>query len=184
MKYLNVLFVMMAMIAFACGDDDVENPNPPNEEEVITTVTLTFTPATGPVITATWKDEDGDGGNPPSQKDEIILDDATTYDMTVTFLNESDPTDVEDITEEIDEEDDEHQVFYTGTAIGTIADYAYGDMDDNMNPVGLSGTLTTTATGTGKFTVTLKHQPGVKSATSGITDGDTDVEVEFDMTVQ
>lgn len=56
--------------------------------------------------------------------------------------------------------------------------------------VGLEDILTTIATGSesGGFIVTLQHQPPVdgtpvKTNTSGIDDGDTDIQVAFDLTV-
>ena len=179
-KYL--LLMGVAVLGTSCGDDDVENPNPPNEEELITTVILTFSPSAGTDVVAIWKDTDGPGGNLP-EIDEILLEESEDYDLFVQFLNESNPTDVEDITEEIKEEDDEHQIFYSGTAEGTVVNYNYADMDENGLPVGLSGTIDPLITGTGTFRITLKHLPEIKNAGSSINDGDTDIEVDFNLEV-
>ncbi|HEX8529563.1 MAG TPA: hypothetical protein VF646_06050, partial [Cytophagales bacterium] len=46
----------------ACDSDD---PELENQEELITTVRLTFTPPSGTPVIATWEDLDGDGGGAP-----------------------------------------------------------------------------------------------------------------------
>ncbi len=185
MKNLKNLFFMCLVVSLAfltaCGDDDVEDPGDPNEEEVITTLTLTFTNGAD-VQTFTFRDADGDGGAAPTVED-ITLTNGVAYTVDVTLLNESE-TPAENVTEEIEEEDDEHQFFFTGSAVGSVLTHAYGDMDDNMNPIGLTNTITTTNAGTGVLTVTLKHQPGIKTSTTGIGDGETDIAVDFNVTVQ
>ncbi|NJC26544.1 T9SS type A sorting domain-containing protein [Neolewinella antarctica] len=98
----------------------------------------------------------------------------------------------EDITTEIMEEDDEHLFFFAfaegvfsdPTGDGNIDNRAdavnYKDVDENGFPVGLSTNWTTQASmGGGEFRVVLKHQPGIKSATSTTDDGGTDVDLTF-----
>ncbi|MEO1713252.1 MAG: type 1 periplasmic binding fold superfamily protein, partial [Bacteroidota bacterium] len=94
----------------------------------------------------------------------------------------------EDITREIEEEDDEHQLFYQ-IASDLNLTVAYEDADGNNNPVGLLTTITTGDASTGTLTVTLRHEPA-KDA-SGVSDGDianaggeTDIEVIFDVEIQ
>src|SRR5262245_44181440 len=96
----------------ACGEESANNGN---EAEVITTVGLTFMPqAGGSPITAEFDDPDGDGGDPPVV-DPVNLA-AGTYLLSVTFENRlEDPP--EDITEEVMDESEEHQIFFTGTAV-------------------------------------------------------------------
>ena len=110
----------------------------------------------------------------------------TTYSGSLEFLNQSE-TPAEDITEEVAEEDDEHQVFYASTVAGLSV--AYNDADDDNNPLGLATTLTTGDAGTGTMTITLRHEPNKSAA--GVSDGDianaggeTDIEVTFDVVVQ
>ncbi len=119
--------------------------------------------------------------------------------MTVSILNETvDPSDEEyDIGAEVKAEAEEHQLFYTGSGItdGLLtwtttdveSDYTENNGDDL--PLGLAGTLATGDAGSGILTVTLKHQPpvngvAVKTATSGINDGETDVAVDFNVNVE
>ncbi len=171
----------------------------PNEaEEVINEIVLTFTPAGGgTAITATWFDSDGEGVANPTI-DDIELAPNTTYEMSITLANTL-GAEPEDITAEIEMEDDEHMFFFAFTADiftdpmgdGNIDaradDINYNDQDENGQPVGLSTNWTTgvATTSAGTFRVMLKHQPGgVKSATSTSDDGGTDVDIEFDLSIQ
>ena len=63
----------------------------------------------------------------------------------------------EDITEEISEEDLEHQFFFNvGGGLDCVATYAAtGGFDSLGNPLGLTFNLTTSSAGSGTFTVTL-----------------------------
>jgi hypothetical protein len=102
-----------------------------------------------------------------------------------------------DIAEDIEEEADEHQLFFSFTndafsdpqGNGNIDNASdkinYSDEDVNGNPLGLETSWTTGGSleETGKFTVRLQHQPDVKTATSGATDGDTDFELTFDLNI-
>ena len=166
-------------------------------EELITEVVLTFTPtAGGDAITATWLDADGEGVGNPTIED-ISLAANTAYEMSVTLRNTlEDP--VENVTEEIAEEDDEHQFFFAFTAdifsdpmgdgnIDNASDpLNYNDEDANGNPVGLSTNWTTGAatSSAGTFQVVLKHQPDLKTATSDATVGGTDIDITFNINIQ
>jgi hypothetical protein len=68
-------------------------------------------------------------------------------------------------------------------------DHAYDDMDGSGNPIGVANTYLTGDAGSGTFTVTLRHEPNKTAA--GVADGDitnaggeTDIEVEFPVTIQ
>ncbi len=182
------------------GCDDGENLN---EEEVFTTVSLTFTPVGGgaPVVAA-FKDADGDGGNAPTV-DPINLVGGKQYTTTVKFLNELE-TPAADITVEVKDEGDQHQVFFTGAAVngpasnkpGAALTHMYSDMDVNGLPLGLTNNFATVA-GTGALTVTLRHMPplnGKAAKIAGVAEtvktsgleaigGSTDVSVDFTVTV-
>lgn len=181
-KLLAIPFLCLALFT-SCEDDDVD-PVPVNEEEVITTMTIDLTPATGNTITLRTRDLDGDGPTAPVVTVSGNLMANTTYTGSIELLDETDLTDVEDITEEVEEEDDEHQFFFN-TGLGTVA---YADMDDDGNPVGLSFTLTTGAATTGSFTVTLRHDldknaPGVSDGDIANAGGSTDITQTFMVTV-
>lgn len=197
------LALPVTLFLAACGGD-VENPAGTNEQEVITTVTLTFTPnGGGDAVTAAWDDPDGDGGAAPAI-DAVTLTASTTYALTVTFTNKL-ASPAEDITEEVEAEGDEHQLFFTGTAVngpaavnaGAVLEHAYDDVDAEGLPVGLANTVTTRS-GSGKLTVTLRHLPPVSESPVktaqlaanaaqdglGALPGDSDASVTFDVTVR
>lgn len=179
MKKLHVIYpLLLVLLALTYTGCDPDEPGP-EEEEVITTLTLTFTnAATSAVTTATFKDPDGDGGNAPTQFDEIVLAANSTYNVAITLLNEAEnPT--ENITEEIEEEDDEH--FFCFEASGANVSITRTDTDGTYE-VGLESRWETAATSEGKVKVILKHQPGVKNGTCA--PGETDIEVDFVAKIQ
>ncbi len=171
------LFAFVILLSSACNrDDDDSNPN---EEELITSVILTFTAPGGASTSFSFKDTDGDGGADPVVQN-ITLAAGTTYDLDVKFLDESNPADVEDITVEVAGESADHLICFSvegGVPLPTIE-----DTDDNGKPLGLASRLITNAAGSGKLTVRLKHQPDKNAATPCST-GDTDVEATFDVAV-
>lgn len=198
------MFNLILPLFFLAACTDVDNPDETNEEEVITTVSLTFTPASGgAAVEASWADPENDGS---PVIDDIVLSDADDYTLAVSFLNElEDPA--EDITEEVDAESDQHQVFFTGTAVespatgenaSAVITQGYDDTDANGFPIGLASSITTLAAGSGSLTVTLRHLPPendtpVKTGTladdaaaGGIEalPGETDVSVDFALEVQ
>ncbi len=197
-KTLTILFALSISCATACGDE-VENPDQKDEEEVITTVELTLTPqGGGDAVVASFVDADGEGGADPVITNPTLAA-STTYDVSVRLLNETVEAsdDDYDIGAEIAEEAEDHQLFYGGSAVtGGLLTWTYGDVESDYTentgddlPVGLAGTLTTGAAGTGQLTVTLQHQPPVndvlvKTSTSGVADGDTDVAVTFEVVVE
>jgi len=175
-----LLAIMGLLLTTACDDDD--DNEPVNEQELITTVRLNFeNQSTGSTQTFVARDTDGDGGQPPVV-DDITLDDSTTYTVTAEFLDESDPNDVEDITEEVREEDEEHLVCYAfgGLVFNTAIQQ---DTDGNGDPLGLETIMSTLNTGNGQLQISLKHEPD-KSAVDACSTGETDVEVAFDVDVQ
>ncbi len=166
MKNSKILAIaLVSVFTFSsCNNDD---PIAVNEEEVITTVTTTLK-AGAQTVTMTSRDLDGDGPNKPvvTVVGDLLVN--TTYTGAVSFLNES-VTPVDDITLEIKEEGDEHQLFFQApTAIGA---FTYTDADVNGKPIGLTFTLKTgTAATTGNIIVTLKHEPAKSAA--GVAAGD------------
>ncbi len=193
--YLSLILVIGLMVS--CSDDDPAPGGDNEEEEVISQVVLTFTPgAGGDVVTATWFDADGEGTGSPTI-DDINLAANTEYEMSITIANTL-GAEEEDITAEIQEEDDEHIFFFEFTAdifsnpagdgnVDNRADAVnYNDEDANGNPVGLSTNWTTgdATTSPGTFRIILKHQPDLKTATSDVTVGGTDIDIEFSLSIQ
>lgn len=167
----------------SCSKDD---PTVPNEEEVITTVNYVLTPAGGgTAITFSFQDLDGDGGNAPVIAVDTLAAN-TSYNCVLSLLNETE-TPAEDITEEIDEEKEEHQFFFA-SSLATLS-VSYDDLDANNNPVGIATVLQTGNAGTGNLTITLRHEPNKEAtgvSTGDITNagGETDIEVIFPIYVE
>ena len=198
-RKLTLLLLSGALLTLhsACGDVDEPNTQQ-DEQEIITTLKVTFTPmGGGAAVIAQLKDADGEGGAAPVITNPTLAA-ATTYTVTLEVLNETVPsTDEEfDITKEIKEEAQEHQFYFTGDALGGLLTHAYADKESDYTentgsdlPVGLKSTITTSAAGAGKLIITLKHQPPVndkevKTDSSTINDGGTDIEATFEVTVQ
>ncbi len=88
LKNLSILF-MSALVFTACSNDD-DNPEPVNEEEVITTLTATLIPETGgTTVTLQTRDLDGDGPNDPVIFISGALASNTIYSGTLELLNET-----------------------------------------------------------------------------------------------
>lgn len=198
-KNLRLIAILFAgLTVLSCSDDD-EVPEEEAEIEVITNVALVFTNTADPsdVVRATAEDPDGEGAQELVVEEGITLAVDTQYTLTFEIFNNLE-TPGEDIGEEILEEDNEHQFFFSFTNgafdspmgdgnVDTASDpINYDDQDENGNPVGLSTTWTTpvAATSGGIFTARLQHQPDLKSATTGATDGDTDFNLTFTLNIQ
>lgn len=176
------LFAFALVVFFAACDDD--DPIIENEEEVITRVTWTLTPddANNETVVFSFVDADGDGGNDPEVTTTGSLAADASYTGSVTFANED-----EQITPEVQEEDDEHQVFYVVDGSLNLTP-VYDDMDGDGNPIGLQTTVTTGGSSFGNFRIILRHEP-VKGAAATIDNpaaagGETDVEVSFGAAIQ
>ena len=174
-------YALLTLAMLGCSDDDT-TPEVINDEELITTVILTLTPDSGDQVVLTTIDLDGDGPDEPVTTVVGSFSENTQYQGAVQFLNETeDPA--EDITQEVIEEADEHQVFYT-ISEGLNIQTTYEDQDSQGNPLGVLITLSTGAASEGSLTVTLRHEPvkpndGLESA-----GGETDISTSFDVSIQ
>lgn len=180
----------------SCSKDD---PKPENIKEAITKATFKFTPAAGGAsVTVTATDPDGDGPLPRTLSGPINLVKNVSYTLSITLINElAKPTDPEyNVTEEVEEEADEHMFFFAWTnntfsnptGNGNVDNRSdavnYVDTDTKGLPLGLETSWTTiNASGNGTFRVILKHQPDLKSATTTSNDGESDLDVMFSLTV-
>lgn len=175
MKKLQLTSILLLPFIFFTACKDEETPDPVNEEELITSVVLTFENTADLTTTEfAFRDIDGPGGNEPTAFDTIRLQ-TGTYHVTVSILNESESPAL-DLTTEIEEESVDHQFFYT--VEGADITFSYNDSDANGLPIGLDMTAVVGAgVSTGTVTLTLKHQPGIKD--DNINTGETDVEVAF-----
>ena len=183
LKVVMGILISGALIT-SCKKDTVEEPN---EEEVITTMKLSFVPVGGgSTLTYQFKDADGPGGATPTQ-DEIVLAPSKSYNVTVQILNEI-KTPAEDITIEVAAEADAHRFYYEPTAGSNIVVSGLNN-DANSVPVGITGTWVTGAIATGKLKVTLRHFGGTPPGKAigdlvNSSKSSTDIEVEFNTKIQ
>lgn len=183
-----------AVALSSCSDDD--EPVKEDVPELITKVELTFKPVgDGATVTVTANDPDGEGTDELKVDGPINLKTGTVYTLSLKLSNGLLPTTDEgyDVTKEVEEESDEHMFFFSWTADlfsnptgdGNVDNrndlVVYGDVDENGLPVGLTTTWSTkeATSSNGAFRVVLKHQPELKSATSGYNTGETDLDIAF-----
>lgn len=181
LKTLIPLLALTGLFFGSCSDDD--DPEPVNEEEVITTMTITLTPqGGGTAVILESRDLDGDGPNPPVVTVSDNLKAGTTYTGAIVLLNETE-TPAENITEEVEEESEEHQFFFTvGNTLSATT--AYLNFDGNGYPLGTEFELETQSASAGSLTVTLRHD--LKKPNDGtLSDagGETDIAQTFDLAI-
>ena len=188
-------------------DDDHDDHN--HDNELITTVTLTFTSEDGDAVTASFRDLDGDGGASGTTEN-LVLAPETTYSVRLELLNELED-DTEDVTEEIAEEAEEHFVFLYGPNVsGPSSDgdgflvHEFDDLESDYTenvvgedlPVGIASIVTTNTAGDGRLSVAVRHLPPLNGAPQKLSDlpdafardeaiaGSNDVDVTFEVSVE
>ena len=154
-----VLLLLFTGVLFtACSDDDSDdsNPDPVIEEATITTLNIALFEPGASDASVVLLSRDLGSGNAPDVTVTGTLNSDTTYNGIIEVFDET-VTPAENITLQIEEEDDQYQFFFE--TIGNITDVSYADEDENGNPVGLSFTLTTGGEGVAFLTVTLLNEP-------------------------
>ncbi|WP_224482869.1 type 1 periplasmic binding fold superfamily protein [Robertkochia aurantiaca] len=174
-KLLALMFLGTSLFT-SCSDDDT--PEVINEEELITQVTLDLTEVgTGTTQSVVW--------NVGEAAPNITINSGSSYEVEVGFFDASTPSDVENITEEVIAEADEHQVFYEIANASLEIDPATDDFEDSSNnPVGIRTVWTGSGTTAGVVRVYLIHEPVSKTGnTRGDFGGETDVEADFNIII-
>ena len=183
-KQIFALSLLGAVSLTGCIDDN--EPDPVNEEELITTVNVLFTSPNGDLRTFSFEDLDGEGSGLAVVSTDTLSAN-TTYAVAVEFLNatENPP---ESITAEVLAEGDEHQVFFQVSQSLNLS-VSYNDTDVNGAPIGLLNNVITNANSNGTFKVTLRHEPnksaaGVPNGDISNAGGETDIEVTFNVVIE
>ncbi len=185
-KYFNytLLTFAMALLISSCKKFEAGEDN---EEEVITTMNLYFTPVGGGAdVVYSFDDADGPGGNAPVQS-EIALSPNTAYNVKLELLNKT-VSPADSITNEVLEEDLAHRFYYIPSP-GTPVSILTQDTDANGAPLGISSLWTTAAPATGTVTITLRHYPGTppdKQTEDLVTSpkSSTDISITFSIKIQ
>jgi len=191
--------LFLFILVFACSKD--EDPEPANEEEVITLVTLEVTKV-GSSETITYNfeveghahddedddDDDDDHDGHEGEHTEIELEPNSSYNVSMLIYNDTDPNNIENITLEVIEEADEHQIYYaiTDELSGfSIASASNDTSDSDGNPLFLKTTWTTIGETSGDVVGYLIHEPTSKTgSTRNDFGGATDFEIEFEVHVE
>jgi len=190
-----VIALPVLLLSFGC---EVEDPVREDVPELITKVTLTFSPAVGDPVVVTATDPDGEGVQDVQVDGAINLEATKLYSLSLTLANGLvKPSDPEyDVTEEVAAEGDEHIFFFSwtndvfsdpsgnGNIDNRADDVNYQDEDINGLPLGLETIWTAGAASSGEFRVVLKHQPDLKSATSESGIGETDLDLTFTVKIE
>lgn len=169
-----------AVALMSCKGDSITDPA--GEAEVISRVTLTLTPPSGAAVSAYIDDPDGNGPTAPSaQVGTLALPAGTTFTGAVRFENRT-VTPVENITDEVKTEANDHRVFYTVSGTGVTVTTT--DLDGSGRPLGVTftaGAATGTAAGARTIRVLLCHYDGGVAKTAAATSctAETDIDVTF-----
>ena len=134
------------------------------------------------VIILKTQDLDGDGPNAPVVTVSGNLAAGTTYDGVMRFLNELESP-AENITEEVEEEDLEHQVFFTvGSGLDVTTEYS--NFDSAGNNLGTQFKLTAGSASSGNLTFSLVHEPTKPNTGLASAGGETDIDATFSITIE
>lgn len=192
------MLALMLTGLLGCSDvEDAHDHDHDHNHGVIHAVDLAFTPQSGGDTAVFSIDED--------VVDDVVLTAGEVYDLTVTFYEEDGETLI-DMTDEIIDDAESHQVFFLGDGVdseatgtsGGVLSIAYADADASGLPIGLNATATGAAAGAAELRVVLRHMPpendvAVKTETTaadvaagGLSaiGGDSDADVTFSVTVE
>lgn len=159
-----------------------EEPLPDfNENEMITTIRLRFENKVNAadVVLATWKDLDGEGGNPP-EIEQINLKPNTNYKLSIDAIFNESAVKAENITQQIAQDAHNHLFVYKTDGINLTVEIT--DKDKNGLPFGLQTDASTGSSSSGTFRVILRHQVGVKTGSE--TAGSTDIDITFPVVIR
>ena len=197
----SIIALSLFILILSCSKDS--DPDPVHEEEVITLVTLEVTKV-GSSETKKYnfeveghdhgeedheEEEEGDDHDDHDGEHlEIELEANSSYNVSMMIYNDTDPDNIEDITPEIIEEVNEHQIFYaiTDELSGFSISSASNDPKDSEGyPLFQKTTWTTTGETSGDVVGYLFHEPTSKTgSTRNDFGGAVDFEIEFEVHVE
>jgi len=147
---------LLTIFIYSCSKDD---PDAINEQEFISNVVISVTSPDGSLQTIDWDLSE-------TNMETINLKVNSNYNVGLSFENRSDPTDIEDITLEIIDEADEHQVFFEFADVSIDVTSASDDTKDGSRGVLIKSVWNASSTGSGLVRVYLIHQPTNFNATT------------------
>ena len=170
-----IFALFFVFTAVQCSKD---SPDEIHDHETINRVTLTVTRADGTSTDYTWNE----GDNEPT----INLGANSTHQVSIAFYDVSDAAEVENITEEVIEEADEHFVFYEVASASLTISAASNDIRDSDGiAININTEWTTGDASSGVVQAALIHGPTSKTgSTRSSLGGGTDVELNFPVEIQ
>jgi hypothetical protein len=175
------LLVLVAAVLLLAGcSKNSSNPAEDTNHAAITTVLLQFKQGGVTQFEYGFDDPDGDGGNAPTRKDNIVLPRGQTYEVSLVLQNKIGGT-VKDMTTVIRDAGHYHEFFYLPT--GLSIDITKNDKDKLGFPLGMQTTWRTpAAAAAGTLKLKLQHLL-VKKAVNQPTDGHSDINVDFNVQI-
>ena len=179
--------LILALVFTGCSDDDDPTPDPVNEQEVITLVTVEMTnQENGETVTFSWGDPEYGGAGYEGPTSIAPVPHSCVVNAYNTTLDPSDEEYL--VTTEILEEELDHQFFYSSAPSDLVFDFVYQDQDAELNPIGQVFDILPSADqagNSGTFTVLLIHEPnkgadGVSSGDPTNAGGETDFDLTWD----
>ena len=195
--YFKATLLSIILLLISCDKDDT--PQAENEMEVFTKAVIVVTNISDDSSeTYNFEVEEHDHGHdhsvlPQTQDDDehgdhtvIELKSGSEYKFEISFLNDTDPNNIIDMTPEVIEEKDEHHVHYELAGNGIVIESYSGDtIDSNGNALNLVTKWTTSIAAEIDVEAYLIHQPTSKTGTTRDDfGGATDVEIEFEAHVE
>lgn len=171
----SIVVLLFIFTAVQCSKD---SPDEIHEHETINRVTLTVTSPDGTSTDYTWNE----GESEPT----INLTANSSHQVSISFFDASNASDVEDITEEVIDEADEHFVFYEITSASLSISPASNDVEDSDGvDINIRTAWAAGDASTGVVRATLIHMPTSKTgSTRSSLGGGTDVERDFPVNIQ
>jgi len=180
MKAKLLVVCALVILAGAGCKKNVDDPNDETEHEAINSVVLTFKQNGVAAGVFRMEDPDGDGGNPPTRIDPIVLQANKTYTLEITLQNISGST-TKDITETIRAEGKHHEFYFITS--GVTVNITKTDKDANNYPLGFNSTWLTTSAANGTVRLKLMHKPFIKGANDAPTIGHSDIDVSIPLNI-
>ena len=195
--YFKATLLSIVLLLISCDKDDT--PEAENEMEVFSKAVIVVTNLSDDSSeTYNFEVEEHDHGHdhsvlPQTQDDDehgdhtvIDLKSGSEYKFEISFLNDTNPNNIIDMTPEVIEEKDEHHVHYELAGNGIVIESYSGDtIDSNGNALNLVTKWTTSIAAEIDVEAYLIHQPTSKTGTTRDDfGGATDVEIEFEAHVE
>ena len=181
-KFLLSSLFCLTLVTSCSNDDD--NPEPVNEEELITNVILTFAnnaDANDTVVMSSVAPDGQDGFST-----ETVVRNFTsgaTYSLSLVITNASETPADDVLNDDIIPEADEHFFVYAVNGVNLTMTRNSGDVNgSDGNKLGVNTTWTAGAASTGNLQITLVHEPtGADDSNEfgSVTGGSEDINITF-----